>query len=100
VQINPQTVQPLSNQQQASQQTVQRDNEQQKSAAVSNALELPQVVPDAKQSRRQAERWQSLNTMYDEPPQRSQKALSAYQTVALNEKREEVASMFGVDVYA
>lgn len=59
MQINPQTVQPLSNQQQASQQTVQRDNEQQKNAAVSNAVELPQVVPDAKQSRRQAERWQS-----------------------------------------
>lgn len=59
-----------------------------------------QVVPDAQQSQRRAERWESLNTFYDEPPQRSQKALNAYQNIALSEKREQITSMFGVDVYA
>ena len=41
-----------------------------------------------------------VNTFYDEPPQRSQKALNAYQNIALSEKREQITSMFGVDVYA
>ncbi|RUO78034.1 hypothetical protein [Idiomarina seosinensis] len=59
-----------------------------------------EVVPGAENSRQRAQRWQKLNTFYDEPPQLSRRALEAYQGVQLNERREEVKSMFGVDLYA
>lgn len=57
-------------------------------------------VPNAEGSRQRAERWQQLNTVYDEPPQSSRRALEAYQGVQLTERREAVKSMFGVDLYA
>lgn len=99
VRINPQTVQPLNSQQQGPKRSApEAQHEQTPPRANVKASTL--AVPDVQQSQRRAERWQSLNTFYDEPPQRSQKALDAYQTVALTEKREQITSMFGVDVYA
>lgn len=97
--INPQAVQPLNNQQQAPQRPASEDQQRQGNNRAEVA-ESRQVVPDVRQSQRRAERWESLNTFYDEPPQRSQKALNAYQNIALSEKREQITSMFGVDVYA
>lgn len=97
--INPQAVQPLNNQQQAPQKPGPEDQQRQGTNRAEVA-ESRQVVPDVRQSQRRAERWESLNTFYDEPPQRSQKALNAYQNIALSEKREQITSMFGVDVYA
>ena len=97
--INPQAVQPLNNQQQAPQRPAPQDQQRQGNNRAEVA-ESRQVVPDVRQSQRRAERWESLNTFYDEPPQRSQKALNAYQNIALSEKREQITSMFGVDVYA
>lgn len=58
------------------------------------------VVPSAESSRQRAQRWQQLNTFYDQPPQGSRRALEAYQGVQMNERREQVESMFGVDIYA
>ena len=58
------------------------------------------VVVTTESSRQRAQRWQQLNTFYDEPPQSSRRALEAYQGVQLNERKEEVKSMFGVDLYA
>lgn len=57
-------------------------------------------IVSAEDSRQRAQRWQQLNTVYDEPPQSSRRALEAYQGVQLNERKEEVKSMFGVDLYA
>ena len=57
-------------------------------------------IPSRQQSSDQAQRWKDLNIVYDQPSQSAQKALSAYQTVALNEKREQVESMFSLDLYA
>lgn len=64
-----------------------------------NARSAP-IVVSAEDSRQRAQRWQQLNTVYDEPPQSSRRALEAYQGVQLNERKEEVKSMFGVDLYA
>lgn len=97
--INPQAVQPLNSQQQGPQRSAPEDQQRQEQNPTKVA-DLRQVVPDVRQSQRRAERWESLNTFYDEPPQRSQKALNAYQNIALSEKREQITSMFGVDVYA
>lgn len=97
--INPQAVQPLNSQQQGPQRPAPDDQPRQEQNPAKVA-DTRQVVPDARQSQRRAERWESLNTFYDEPPQRSQKALNAYQNIALSEKREQITSMFGVDVYA
>lgn len=58
------------------------------------------MVVDTAGSRQRAQRWQQLNTVYDEPPHSSRRALEAYQGIQLNERREEVKSMFGVDLYA
>lgn len=99
VRINPQAVQPLNSQQQGPQRSAPEEQQRQRQTPTEVAASR-QVVPDARQSQRRAERWESLNTFYDEPPQRSQKALNAYQTIALSEKREHITSMFGVDVYA
>ena len=57
-------------------------------------------IVSAEDSRQRAQRWQQLNTVYDEPPQSSRRALAAYQDVQLSERKEEVKSMFGVDLYA
>lgn len=97
--INPQAVQPLNNQQQGPQRPAPEEQQRQGQARTKVA-DSGQVVPDARQSQRRAERWESLNTFYDEPPQRSQKALNTYQNIALSDKREQITSMFGVDVYA
>ncbi|MCA1767430.1 MAG: hypothetical protein LC639_04300 [Idiomarina sp.] len=97
--INPQAVQPLNNQQQGPQRAAP-ENEQRPGQNRTEVADSRQVVPDVRQSQRRAERWESLNTFYDEPPQRSQKALNTYQNIALSEKREQITSMFGVDVYA
>ncbi|WP_322406102.1 hypothetical protein U0358_09375 [Idiomarina sp. PL1-037] len=97
--INPQAVQPLNSQQQVPQRPAP-DDQQRQEQNPAKVADTRQVVPDARQSQRRAERWESLNTFYDEPPQRSQKALNAYQNIALSEKREQITSMFGVDVYA
>ncbi|MGM0480425.1 MAG: hypothetical protein ACQEQZ_00685 [Pseudomonadota bacterium] len=59
-----------------------------------------EVIPAADSSRQRAQRWQQLNTFYDEPPQSSRRALEAYQGVQLNDRREQVESMFSVDLYA
>ncbi|HEY0906096.1 hypothetical protein [Rheinheimera texasensis] len=37
---------------------------------------------------------------YDTPDQRQQKAISAYQSFASQDKREQLQQMFAVDVYA
>ena len=37
---------------------------------------------------------------YDEPDQRQQKAISAYQSFASQDKREQLQQMFAVDLYA
>ena len=37
---------------------------------------------------------------YDAPDQRQQKAISAYQSFASQDKREQLQQMFAVDVYA
>lgn len=58
------------------------------------------TVPAPESSKQRAQRWQSLNTFYDEPPASSRKAMQAYQGIELSERREEVKSMFGVDLYA
>ena len=58
------------------------------------------VVVSADNGRQRAQRWQQLNTFYDAPPPSSRRALEVYQGVQLNERREEVKSMFGVDLYA
>ncbi|MCK7460468.1 hypothetical protein [Idiomarina aminovorans] len=97
--INPQAVQPLNNQQQGPQR-VAPENEQRPGQSRTQVADSRQVAPDVRQSKQRAERWESLNTFYDEPPQRSQKALNTYQSVALSEKREQITSMFGVDIYA
>lgn len=97
--INPQAVQPLNSQQQGPQRSAPEDQQRQEQNPAKVA-DTRRVVPDARQSQRRAEWWESLNTFYDEPPQRSQKALNAYQNIALSEKREQITSMFGVDVYA
>lgn len=97
--INPQAVQPLNSQQQGPQRPAP-DDQQRQEQNPGKVADTRQVVPDVRQSQRRAERWESLNTFYDEPPQRSQKALNAYQNIALSEKREQITSMFGVDVYA
>ncbi|MDV6328856.1 hypothetical protein Q5L94_12370 [Idiomarina sp. Sol25] len=97
--INPQAVQPLNSQQQGPQRPAP-DDQQRQEQNPAKVADTRQVVPDVRQSQRRAERWESLNTFYDEPPQRSQKALNAYQNIALSEKREQITSMFGVDVYA
>lgn len=97
--INPQAVQPLNSQQQGPQRSAPEDPQRQEQNPAKVA-DTRQVVPDVRQSQRRAERWESLNTFYDEPPQRSQKALNAYRNIALSEKREQITSMFGVDVYA
>jgi len=99
VRINSQAVQPLNSQQQGPQRPAP-DDQQRQEQSPAKVADTRQVVPDARQSQRRAERWESLNTFYDEPPQRSQKALNAYQNIALSEKREQITSMFGVDVYA
>ncbi|OIN01698.1 hypothetical protein BFR57_06385 [Idiomarina sp. MD25a] len=57
-------------------------------------------IPNRQQSSAQAQRWHDLNIVYDQPSQPAQKALTAYQAVALSEKREHVESMFSLDLYA
>ena len=52
-----------------------------------------------------AEREQSLGdeaetTYYDEPDGRTQKALDAYQSLASQQKREQLQQMLSVDLYA
>lgn len=39
-------------------------------------------------------------TQYDQPQQHENKAVNAYLNIANNRKREELANMLGVDVYA
>ncbi|MDZ7903323.1 MAG: hypothetical protein U5L01_12620 [Rheinheimera sp.] len=51
------------------------------------------------------EREQSLGdeaetTYYDEPDGRTQKALDAYQSLASQQKREQLQQMLSVDLYA
>lgn len=69
-------------------------------AEATDTVRRNEVVPAADSSRQRAQRWQQLNTFYDEPPQSSRRALEAYQGIQLNERREQVESMFGVDLYA
>ncbi|PYE32054.1 hypothetical protein DFP83_10763 [Idiomarina fontislapidosi] len=63
-------------------------------------VSAPIEIPSRQQSSDQARRWQDLNIVYDQPSQSAQKAVTAYQTVALNEQRERVESMFSLDLYA
>ncbi len=39
-------------------------------------------------------------TVYDEPGQRQQRALSAYETVLQQDKKEQLQQMFAIDLYA
>jgi len=39
-------------------------------------------------------------TTYDQPKQRNQQALAAYQMLANQEKREKIQQMFSLDLYA
>lgn len=43
---------------------------------------------------------QSSQTLYDEPGQRQQKAVSAYQDVLQQDKKEQLQQMFAIDLYA
>ncbi|RUO64972.1 hypothetical protein SAMN06297229_1696 [Pseudidiomarina planktonica] len=58
------------------------------------------AVPNEREAQKQAQQWQAFETQYDMPSMASQKALAAYQGVAQNPQREQVQSMFGVDIYA
>jgi len=64
------------------------------------AIEQDVAVPSAREAEQQAQQWQAVGAQYDSPSQQSQKALSAYQGVAQAAQREQVQSMFGVDIYA
>ena len=43
---------------------------------------------------------QNSKTVYDEPGQRQQKAVSAYQDVLQQDKKEQLQQMFAIDLYA
>jgi len=47
-----------------------------------------------------AQNVQSSKTVYDEPGQRQQKAVSAYQDVLQQDKKEQLQQMFAIDLYA
>lgn len=67
---------------------------------IQEATEQDLVVPSEREAEQQAQQWQAVGAQYDSPSQQSQKALSAYQGVAQSAQREQVQSMFGVDLYA
>ncbi|WP_156896272.1 hypothetical protein [Aestuariibacter salexigens] len=49
----------------------------------------------------QAERFrQRQQTSYDQPGRQGQQAVNAYQSLAIEQQREQVRTMLGVDVYA
>jgi len=71
-----------------------------------HAQNTPNAMPQGQGVKSSAEVLALLDTeqlqraSYDAPDQRQQKAISAYQSFASQDKREQLQQMFAVDVYA
>lgn len=75
-------------------------------ATQSSSQSSQQATPQGQGVKSSAEVMALLDTeqleraSYDEPGQRQQKAISAYESFASQDKREQLQQMFAVDVYA
>ncbi len=76
------------------------------SPSQSSTQNTPNATPQGQGVKSSAEVMALLDTeqlnraSYDAPDQRQQKAISAYQSFASQDKREQLQQMFAVDVYA
>lgn len=77
-----------------------------KDATQSPSQSTPNTTPQGQGVKSSAEVMALLDTeqlnraSYDAPDQRQQKAISAYQSFASQDKREQLQQMFAVDLYA
>lgn len=87
------------------QQPRQQNNEQQQQQRFDvdqQSFEQAVALVEREQSfaRGGADEQPNAQAQYDQPPQRNQNAVSAYQSVEFSAQRENVEKTFGVDLYA
>lgn len=77
-----------------------KDATQSPSQSTQNATPQGQGVKSSAEVMALLDTEQLSRAGYDEPDQRQQKAISAYQSFASQDKREQLQQMFAVDLYA
>ncbi|ALZ74404.1 hypothetical protein [Rheinheimera sp. F8] len=77
-----------------------KDATQSPSQSAQNATPQGQGVKSSAEVMALLDTDQLARAGYDEPDQRQQKAISAYQSFASQDKREQLQQMFAVDLYA
>jgi len=77
-----------------------KDATQSPSQSAQNATPQGQGVKSSAEVMALLDTQQLSRAGYDEPDQRQQKAISAYQSFASQDKREQLQQMFAVDLYA
>lgn len=77
-----------------------KDATQSPSQSAQNATPQGQGVKSSAEIMALLDTEQLNRASYDAPDQRQQKAISAYQSFASQDKREQLQQMFAVDVYA
>ena len=77
-----------------------KDATQSPSQSAQNATPQGQGVKSSAEVMALLDTEQLRRAGYDEPDQRQQKAISAYQSFASQDKREQLQQMFAVDLYA
>ena len=104
--VNVQTQRPLTEQDSSRANTPNNDNLRSEQAQRVERLAVDQqglALVEARQEQRQAvqnQNSQYQQTIYDQPSQRNQTAVAAYQSIDNAEQRDNIAQVFGVDLFA